>query len=91
MPESALRELRSAACLAKTVLLALDFAVVTAKQSGLLEGGAKIRINLNKRSGDSESERVALSGGASTFEGCRDVVASLEFGQLERLNDSKAM
>ena len=42
----------------------------------------------DERASDAETKRVRLTRGAASFERCRDVVAPVVLGDLERLKDT---
>ena len=60
-----LGELRRPASLAEAVLLAFDSAVVATEHAFLLERRPKLDVDLDQRTGDTESQRIALTGRAA--------------------------
>ena len=81
----ALAVLRGAACLAQTVLLALDLACVAGQVAAGLELGAKVRVDLDQSASDAQLDRVGLTARTATLDGDERVVASGGAGDFEGL------
>src|SRR5690606_11145459 len=85
MQQSALRELRGAARLVQTDLLALDLAGVTGHEAGLAQLALQGLVVLHQRAGDAQADGAGLAGGAAAVGRHEDVEALGVLRELERL------
>ena len=67
--QSALAELRSAACSFETVLFALFHSRVAGQETGSLQSGAIVLIQNDEGAGDAMTDRAGLTGNAAAFDG----------------------
>ncbi len=81
----ALGELRSATGLAETVLLALNTTGITREHPALFEDRPMLNVDLDKRTGDTKTQGIALAGGAATLELGNNVVLAFDLDRTERL------
>src|SRR5690606_22806940 len=82
---SALGELRGAAGLVQTDLLALDLAGVAGHEAGLAQFGLQRFVVLDQRAGDAQADRTGLAGGAAADGGDDDVEVVRVLGEFQRL------
>src|SRR5438270_7127226 len=80
----ALGELRRLARLVQSGLLALDLAGVPREVALALEGDAKLRIQVDERTGDTVPHRTRLAGEPAAVHAHAQVVLALEAGGAQR-------
>src|SRR5450631_2518246 len=89
-PGSALRELRAAARLAPTDLLALDLARIAGDEPGRAQWLAQVLVEFEQRARDAVTDRAGLAGDAAAVDRNRDVEARRHLHELERLANDHA-
>src|SRR5690606_1388895 len=82
---SALRELRGAAGLVQTDLLALDFAGVAGHEASAAKVTLQLGVVFDQRAGDAQADGAGLAGDATAFDGDVGIELVAALGQLERL------
>src|SRR5690606_3888575 len=80
-----LGELGGATCLVQADLLTLDFTGVTGHEASLAQLGLQGFVVLDQCTGDAQTDRTGLAGGATTSSSDKNVKAFGVLGQFQRL------